>query len=63
MSRAFSTTTRNLLRIIWKGTEAIPKYDEMIEEKIKSNSKLNGTAETVELASVMLFILLTFIIT
>jgi len=58
MSRAFSTTARNLLRVIWKGTEAIPKYDEMIKEKIKSNPKLNGTAETVELASVMLVMLI-----
>ncbi|KAJ5775545.1 uncharacterized protein N7511_000556 [Penicillium nucicola] len=54
MSRAFSTAARSLLRIIWKGSEAIPKYDEMIKEKIQSNPKLNGRAERVELALVLL---------
>lgn len=56
MSRTFSTTARNLLRIIWNGTEAIPKYDEIITKAVQSNPKLNGRAETVKLALVMLFV-------
>ncbi|KAK2807774.1 hypothetical protein FQN50_005316 [Emmonsiellopsis sp. PD_5] len=50
MSRAFSTSAQFLLRITWKGTERVPKYEQMIENSVENNSKLKDRVETVEVA-------------
>ena len=49
MSRAFSTTARTLLHSIWKGTDAVSKYEAMISDKVAQNSKLKA-ADKVEVA-------------
>jgi hypothetical protein len=48
MSRAFSTGTRALLQIIWKNTERVTKYDELIEKSVENNPKLKDRVGTVE---------------
>lgn len=48
MSRSFSTAARTLLQFIWKGTEAVSKYETMISNKVAQNSKLKE-ADKVEI--------------
>ncbi|MCJ1256898.1 hypothetical protein MMC24_004723 [Lignoscripta atroalba] len=50
MSHPFSTSARALLQIIWKTTERVAKYDEMIEKSIENNLKLKDRVGTVEVA-------------
>ena len=52
MSHPFSTSARALLQIIWKTTERVAKYDEMIEKSIENNLKLKDRVGTVEVAYV-----------
>lgn len=52
MSRPFSTSARTLLQIIWKNTERVAKYDDIITQSIEENPKLNGRVEKVEVAYV-----------
>lgn len=40
MSRSFSTAARTLLHFIWKGTDAVSKYETMISNEVAQNSKL-----------------------
>ncbi|EEH05256.1 protein kinase [Histoplasma capsulatum G186AR] len=50
MSRFFSSTARSLLQIIWKGTQRVTKYDEMVEKSVENNSELKDRVATVEIA-------------
>ncbi|KAK2765960.1 hypothetical protein FQN54_007475 [Arachnomyces sp. PD_36] len=50
MSRSFSTSARSLLQIIWKNTERVAKYDDMITKSVEGNPKLREKAEKVEVA-------------
>jgi len=52
MSRSFSTAARTLLHFIWKGTDAVSKYETMISNKVAQNSKLKG-ADKVEIGWVI----------
>ncbi|KAF1820043.1 uncharacterized protein K489DRAFT_412070 [Dissoconium aciculare CBS 342.82] len=49
MSRYFSTTAQAFLKFIWKGTEPVTKYEDLIKSKLSDNSKL-ALADTVEIA-------------
>ncbi|KAL2686844.1 hypothetical protein Neosp_004386 [[Neocosmospora] mangrovei] len=49
MSRYFSTTARALLRFIWKGSEPVESFEELISSKVSKNSKL-AEADTVEIS-------------
>lgn len=49
--RAFSSTARALLEIIWEGTKSHPKYEDLLKEKMKKNRKLSG-ADKVKFACV-----------
>lgn len=52
MSRSFSTAARTLLHFIWKGTDAVSKYEIMISNEVAQNSKLKG-ADKVEIGLVI----------
>ncbi|KAA8643355.1 hypothetical protein EYZ11_000908 [Aspergillus tanneri] len=41
--RSLSTTAKALIQFFWKGTKAHPKYEQLLEAKIKKNQKLAGT--------------------
>ncbi|EDN02538.1 predicted protein [Histoplasma mississippiense (nom. inval.)] len=49
-SRFFSSTDRSLLQIMWKGTQRVTKYDEMIGKSVENNSELKDRVATVEIA-------------
>ena len=51
MSRYFSTAARALLKFIWRGTEPVSKYEDLIKGKLSKNSKL-AEADTVDIAYV-----------
>lgn len=51
MSRYFSSTARTLLRFIWRGSDPVTKYEDMIKEKMSKNPKL-AHADTVDIAYV-----------
>ncbi|KAG8531806.1 uncharacterized protein KY384_003442 [Bacidia gigantensis] len=48
MSRAFSTAARALLQFVWKGTQPVASYEEIIANDIAMNSKLQGKVDKVE---------------
>ncbi|RAH71349.1 uncharacterized protein BO66DRAFT_56185 [Aspergillus aculeatinus CBS 121060] len=50
MSRTFSTPARSLLQIIWKNTERVAKYDDIIMKSVEDNPKLKSKAEKIEVA-------------
>lgn len=49
--RAFSSTARALLEVIWAGTKSHPTYEESLKKKMSKNRKLSG-ADKVKFASV-----------
>ncbi|KXS93468.1 hypothetical protein AC578_9219 [Pseudocercospora eumusae] len=49
MSRSFSSTARAILNFIWKGTEPVAQYEDLIKKKLSHNTRLAG-ADTVEIA-------------
>ncbi|KAF5963454.1 protein kinase [Fusarium bulbicola] len=49
MSRYFSTTARALLRFIWRGSEPVDSFENLIKDKVSRNPRL-ADADTVEIA-------------
>ncbi|KAF4458959.1 hypothetical protein FALBO_14294 [Fusarium albosuccineum] len=49
MSRYFTTAARSLLRFIWKGSEPVESFEQLIQDKMSRNSRLTE-ADTVEIA-------------
>jgi hypothetical protein len=51
MSRYFSSSARAFLNFIWKGTDPVGKYEDLLKEKLAKNPKL-AQADTIEIAQV-----------
>ncbi|KAE8151542.1 hypothetical protein BDV25DRAFT_138777 [Aspergillus avenaceus] len=49
MRRGLSSVARTFLQYIWKGTNSYPEYEQMLDKKVKQNSRLSK-ANKVEFA-------------
>lgn len=47
-ARLFSTTAQSLIRYIWKNTEPVPHFQQILEAVITEHPKLAGKVEVAE---------------